>query len=131
MQPTTQGEFISWLKAERERRDLTQRDLGELAGLHHTTISQVERGDREATAEFVISVAQAFDLTPKETIHRLWEIQAWKKPIIIGDEDDLWWIAELKREVRGLPKDRIRLAVDVFKQICRSERENLSAKRQN
>ena len=131
MQTQNPGDFKTWLKDERKRRNLTQENLGELAGLHHTTVSQVERGDRAPTEEFVIAVAQAFDLTPKDLVARLWDIGAWKKPIIIGDDDDMWWIAELKRETRGLPQDRIRLAVDVFKQICRSERQHLSAQRED
>ncbi len=107
--------FPEWMKEERERRGLTQRDLAELADIHFSTLANTETGRREPTADFVVSICSALDSTPKETIAWLARINVWKRPIDLGDAADDWWIAACKRAARGLPEAAIRQAVGAFK----------------
>lgn len=53
-------------KAVRRRRrelDLSQEKLGELAELHPTYISGIERGDRNPTLENIEKLAKALDIS--------------------------------------------------------------------
>lgn len=53
-------------KAVRRRRrelDLSQEKLGELAELHPTYISGIERGDRNPTLENIEKLARALDIS--------------------------------------------------------------------
>ena len=52
------------VKAEREQRGWTQRDLAAHSGVNQSYISQLERGERKrAGAEILQRIAHAFDLT--------------------------------------------------------------------
>ena len=102
--------FPEWMKAERERRGLTQRDLAEMAGVHFSTIANTETGRREPTADVIVSVCSALDLTPKETIGWLARVGIWKRPVDLGDAVDDWWIARCKRYARGAPREAIEKA---------------------
>ncbi|PSB14101.1 helix-turn-helix domain-containing protein [Egbenema bharatensis] len=60
-------------KAIRRRRrelDFSQEKLGELAGLHPTYISGIERGDRNPSLENIEKLAQALDLSLAELFTR-------------------------------------------------------------
>jgi transcriptional regulator with XRE-family HTH domain len=113
--------FTEWLKAERTRRGLTQRDLSELSGVHHSTIAQVEQGTRNPSADFVIAIGEAFECTPKETMTHLFQVGVRKKPVDIDDADDSKLIADFLRITRGKPKRAIKSALIGFEQILISE----------
>lgn len=81
--PTEQS-IGDWIKSEREQRELTQRGLAELADIHWTSLSAVERGEREPTADLIIKLAQTFDSTAEELVLRLASAGIWKKTIING-----------------------------------------------
>lgn len=51
------------IKAEREKKGLTQRDLAEKTGLTQTTILRLEKG-KNSNLETLIKVAQAMGLKP-------------------------------------------------------------------
>lgn len=51
--------FSSRLKAIREKRDLTQSQLGIKAGIHQTAINHFENGRRLPSFESIIALAQA------------------------------------------------------------------------
>jgi transcriptional regulator with XRE-family HTH domain len=58
------------LAAHRRRGGLTQRQLGELAGVAHTTVQQLEALRRGAYPQTMQKVATAPGINPEELLHR-------------------------------------------------------------
>lgn len=118
--------FPQWMKEERERRGLTQRDLAEMADIHFSTLANTETGRREPTAEVIVKVCSAFDLTPKEAISWLARAGMWKRPIDLGDAKDEWWLADLKRVARGASRTAIQMGVTMFAAGVKAETKHES-----
>ena len=57
------------LAAHRRRRGLTQRQLGELAGVAHTTVQRLESLSRGAYPKTLRKVATALGVAPEELLH--------------------------------------------------------------
>ena len=57
------------LAAHRRRRGLTQRQLGELAGVAHTTVQQLECLKRGAYPQTIQKLATALGIAPEELLH--------------------------------------------------------------
>lgn len=69
------GERDRWLRAVgdairqyRSRAGVSQEELGRLAGLHRTYVSDVERGRRNPTAMTLLSLAHTLGTTPSELL---------------------------------------------------------------
>jgi len=56
------------LAAHRPRRGLTQRQLGELAGVAHTTVQQIESLRRGAYPQTMQKLATALGVAPEELL---------------------------------------------------------------
>jgi transcriptional regulator with XRE-family HTH domain len=56
------------LAVHRRRRGLTQRQLGELAGVAHTTVQQLESLRRGAYPQTIQKLALALRVEPKELL---------------------------------------------------------------
>jgi transcriptional regulator with XRE-family HTH domain len=56
------------LTAHRRRRGLTQRQLGELAGVAHTTIQRLESLSRGAYPQTMQKLATALGIAPEELL---------------------------------------------------------------
>ncbi len=48
----------------RERRGLTQEQLGWAAGLHQTAIARIESGERKPTLDTIFKLAAGLDIPP-------------------------------------------------------------------
>jgi DNA-binding XRE family transcriptional regulator len=57
------------LATYRRRRGLTQRQLGELAGVAHTTVQQLETLQRGAYPKTLRKVATALGIAPEDLLH--------------------------------------------------------------
>jgi transcriptional regulator with XRE-family HTH domain len=57
------------LATHRRQRGLTQRQLGELAGVAHTTVQQLESLRRGAYPQTLRKLATALSVAPEELIH--------------------------------------------------------------
>jgi len=57
------------LAAHPRRRGLTQRQLGELAGVAHTTVQRLESLKRGAYPKTMQKLATALELAPEELLH--------------------------------------------------------------
>jgi transcriptional regulator with XRE-family HTH domain len=57
------------LAAHRRRRGLTQRELGKLAGVAHTTVQQLESLERGAYPQTMQKLATALGVAPEELLH--------------------------------------------------------------
>jgi transcriptional regulator with XRE-family HTH domain len=60
---------LAGLAAHRRRRGLTQRQLGELASVAHTTVQQVESLKRGAYPQTIQKLATALGVAPEELLH--------------------------------------------------------------
>jgi transcriptional regulator with XRE-family HTH domain len=58
------------LAAHRRRRGLTQRQLGELAGVAHTTVQQLRSLSRGAYPQTMQKLATALGIAPEELLQR-------------------------------------------------------------
>ncbi len=50
----------------RERRGLTQEQLGWAAGLHQTAVARIESGERRPTLDTILKLAAGLEVTPAE-----------------------------------------------------------------
>ena len=57
------------LAVHRRRRCLTQRQLGELAGVAHTTVQRLESLSRGAYPQTMQKLASALGVAPEELLH--------------------------------------------------------------
>jgi transcriptional regulator with XRE-family HTH domain len=57
------------LATHRRRRGLTQRQLGELAGVAHTTVQRLESLSRGAYPQTMQKLATALGVSPEELLH--------------------------------------------------------------
>jgi transcriptional regulator with XRE-family HTH domain len=57
------------LAKHRRQRSLTQRQLGELAGVAHTTVQQLESLSRGAYPQTLRKLATALGVAPEELLH--------------------------------------------------------------
>ncbi len=60
--------FGKRVRQERTRRELSQEQLAELAGVHRTYIGMIERGEKNITLESIEKLAKALDLMPEELL---------------------------------------------------------------
>ncbi len=55
--------FGEKLQALRQRDNLSQRQLSQMLGVHHSYIGQLEHGQKTPNAEMIIKIANIFDVT--------------------------------------------------------------------
>jgi transcriptional regulator with XRE-family HTH domain len=68
MTERTRSTPLPALAAHRHRRGLTQRQLGELAGVAHTTVQQLESLRRGAYPQTIQRLALALRVEPKDLL---------------------------------------------------------------
>jgi transcriptional regulator with XRE-family HTH domain len=66
---TSRSTLLPALAEHRRRRGLTQRQLGELAGVAHTTVQQLESLKRGAYPKTLRKLASALGVAPEELLH--------------------------------------------------------------
>jgi transcriptional regulator with XRE-family HTH domain len=62
--------LLTGLATHRRRRGLTQRQLGELASVAHTTVQRLESLSRGAYPQTMQKLATALGVAPEELLHR-------------------------------------------------------------
>lgn len=123
---TAANTFGEWLKTERTKRGLDQKDLVALGGTKIATVSQFETGRRKPTAMFILKIAKAFNLSPEETFQRFAEVGLWDGPLMVDKSADAKLIAEFKRIIRGKPDRAVESALLGFEQVVNAEARNLA-----
>lgn len=63
--------FAQVLREARKQKGLTQEELGDLAGLHDTYISLLERGQRQPSLETTFALADALGLKASTLVTRV------------------------------------------------------------
>jgi transcriptional regulator with XRE-family HTH domain len=119
-------EVAAKLKAARERKALSQRELAKLAGLRQSQISRIERGEVDLRLSSLVEIARALDLeitlVPRinlaavQSIVRSSEKQAAAAPVVLRELQKLkdtvhsalqhypsvTELAQLQRQIRDL-----------------------------
>ncbi len=62
--------FPNRLQKLRERRQISQKTLGELCGLSKNMIARYERGQREPSVETLVAIADFFDVSVDDLLGR-------------------------------------------------------------
>ena len=65
---SSRSTLLPALAAHRRRRGLTQRQLGELAGVAHTTVQRLESLSRGAYPQTMQKLATALGIAPEELL---------------------------------------------------------------
>jgi transcriptional regulator with XRE-family HTH domain len=68
MMESSRSTFLSGLAMHRRRKGLTQRELGALAGVAHTTVQRLESLSRGAYPQTMRKLAAALGATPEELL---------------------------------------------------------------
>ncbi len=68
---THRQRFAAFLRESRDSAKISQEVLAELAGLHRTYISQLERGLKSPTLDVVVALANALRIAPGEFVSRI------------------------------------------------------------
>jgi len=68
MMESSRSTPLPGLTAHRHRRGLTQRQLGELSGLAHTTVQQLESLSRGAYPQTMRKLTTALKVEPKDLL---------------------------------------------------------------
>jgi len=68
MMETSRSTPLTALATHRRRRGLTQRQLGEIAGVAHTTVQQLESLNRGAYPQTLRKLATALGVEPKDLL---------------------------------------------------------------
>jgi transcriptional regulator with XRE-family HTH domain len=58
------------IRATRQEHDVSQEELGHLAGLHRNHVGQIERGELSPTIDTVELIAKALSVSPSELVRR-------------------------------------------------------------
>jgi transcriptional regulator with XRE-family HTH domain len=66
---TSRSTLLPGLAAHRRRRGLTQRQLGELSGVAHTTVQRLEALKRGPYPQTMQKLATALGIAPEELLH--------------------------------------------------------------
>jgi transcriptional regulator with XRE-family HTH domain len=68
MMERSRSTLLPGLAAHRRKKGLTQRQLGELAGVTHTTVQQLESLKRRAYPQTMQKLATALGIAPEELL---------------------------------------------------------------
>jgi len=94
------------IQSYRRNAGLTQEKLAEIAGIHHTYVGQLERGEKNATLETIEKVARALDIT----------FEALFEAIIAGDADSSTAL-EVYQLIATRPDKEQRLLLEILKKV--------------
>ena len=72
---STNEAFVTWLKQEREKKDLTLRQVAELIGRHHSVIGNIETQVRRMDVAEFYEYCEILGLEPRDCFQF---IKAWK-----------------------------------------------------
>lgn len=66
MPESPQARFAANVRRLRERRGMTQEQLGWAAGLHQTAVARIEAGERKPALETIFKLARGLEVAPAD-----------------------------------------------------------------
>jgi transcriptional regulator with XRE-family HTH domain len=91
--------FGMWLRDQREGKRLSQTELANIFGVRPGHISHLEAGDRGASTELLIQIADFFRVPLEDVVL----MSVGRTPKSASEEDEL--IKKIKLEAEGLPRE--------------------------
>ncbi len=64
--PSSPAKFAANVGRLRERRGMTQEELGWAAGMHQTAVARIESGKRKPSLETILKLAAGLEVTPAQ-----------------------------------------------------------------
>ena len=88
MNESKHGDLGEFIKAQRERANLSLRRLAESAGISNPYLSQIERGIRKPSAEILMNLARALEISSNTLYTRAGWIDDEMPPASVIDAID-------------------------------------------
>jgi transcriptional regulator with XRE-family HTH domain len=120
MNESKHGDLGEFIRAQRERANLSLRRLAENAGISNPYLSQIERGIRKPSAEILKNLSRALEISSNSLYRRAGLIDEEMPPATVLeaiDNDD------------RLSADHKRVLLDMYRALARTE-EQMSEKEQ-
>lgn len=107
-------DFSQRLKELRQNKGLTQAELGKKLGLHNSTISMYERGEREPDFETLGLIADFFNVDTAYLLGEEFGSTYYLKPEVAELAKELFEREEMRvlfDTVKGVPKEDIEVVI--------------------
>lgn len=109
--------FATWVRDARERKRLSQTELAETLGVKPTHISRIESGERGASIDLLIKLAEYFKYPLEELIY----IAAGYEPMKKQASEKVIKTAEEK--IKGLKRENQERALDYLDFLAQQEEQ--------
>jgi transcriptional regulator with XRE-family HTH domain len=110
--------FGGWLKRRREFRGLTQKQLGERAGVSQSYIARLERGTHEASRDVVEAIAAALGVSQKEALRAAGLLPLLQVETEYFDDPDTIAVLESYRGLTPAGKELVKSAIKSVEEIA-------------
>ena len=111
MNESKHGDLGEFIKAQRERANLSLRRLAEKAGISNPYLSQIERGIRRPSAEILKSLSRALEIS-SNTLYR--------RAGLIDDELPPPTVLEAIDSDERLSSDQKKVLLDMYRALVRT-----------
>jgi transcriptional regulator with XRE-family HTH domain len=106
-----QGDLGHFIRTQRERANLSLRRLAEKAGISNPYLSQIERGIRKPSAEILLSLSRALEISANSL---------YSKAGLIDDQPPPPTVFEAVGADPKLSGDQKKVLLDMYKALVRS-----------
>lgn len=115
MNESKHGDLGEFIRAQRERANLSLRRLAEKAGISNPYLSQIERGIRKPSAEILKNLARALEISSNTLYSRAGLIDEEMPPASVFEAID---------NDERLTGEQKKVLLDMYRALTRSEEED-------
>jgi transcriptional regulator with XRE-family HTH domain len=126
--------FGEYLKALRNEKSLTQKELGELAGFSNTEISRIESGDRQKPSPIILkAIAPHLGVSYEELLKRAGYLEevihhsGYTEHVFKDEDGKLADIVKKAKEMQEIDSDWANVAYRVSKELPKEDIEAIKA----
>ncbi|MGD2042067.1 MAG: helix-turn-helix transcriptional regulator [Acidimicrobiia bacterium] len=119
MNESKHGDLGEFIKAQRERANLSLRRLAEKSGISNPYLSQIERGIRKPSAEILKNLARALEISSNSLYSRAGLIDEEMPPASVFEAID---------NDERLTGEHKKVLLDMYRALTRSEEEDSEEK---
>lgn len=121
MNESKQGELGEFIRAQRERANLSLRRLAESAGISNPYLSQIERGIRKPSAEILKNLSRALEISSNTLYRRAGLIDEEMPPASVFEAID---------SDERLTGEHKKVLLDMYRALARPESETSNEEEQ-
>lgn len=111
MNESRHGDLGQFIRTQRERANLSLRRLAEKAGISNPYLSQIERGIRKPSAEILLSLSRALEISANSL---------YTKAGLIDDQSPPPTLFEAVEADARLTGDQKKVLLDMYRALIRS-----------